>query len=48
MQTGPGTWGWDRRMFQELFGMFTNAATVDSVVECLGKVRAPPHQTFSL
>ena len=41
-QTGPGTWGWDRRMFQELFGLFTNSATVDNVVERLGQVRALP------
>jgi len=53
-RTGPGTWGWDRRMFQELFGLFTNSATVDNVVERLGQVRAlpscppPPHWSSTL
>jgi hypothetical protein len=29
---------WERREFQQLFGMFSNAATVDQVVKHLGKV----------
>ena len=33
---------WDRREFQQLFGMFSNAATVDQVVKHMGEVCTPP------
>jgi hypothetical protein len=32
---------WDRREFQQLFGMFSNAATVDQVVKHMGEVCIP-------
>jgi hypothetical protein len=37
--TGDGITCWERREFQQLFGMFSNASTVDQVVEHLGQVR---------
>jgi hypothetical protein len=36
---GDGITCWERREFQQLFGMFSNASTVDQVVEHLGQVR---------
>jgi hypothetical protein len=35
---GDGISCWERREFQQLFGMFSNASTVDQVVEHLGQV----------
>jgi hypothetical protein len=53
---GDGISCWDRREFQQLFGMFSNASTVDQVVEHLGQVRTmlplritrPPRRRLSL
>jgi hypothetical protein len=40
---------WDRREFQQLFGMFSNAATVDQVVKHMGEVcTLPPSSQPSL